>query len=485
MEESNLSCPFCGFLTDSEYQIMALIHPLLNVSQLHMETLHAEGESPFVVRDDASIAAVLASEYDENPDKPKYSSCPVEGCGEQLLFAEFDSHLELHAAEQDADDGCDHVSQKLKLEPEMEATFHTKLSHALRNIGGGDLITECPSPEQQARAKAAWKGLLKMPETSPKEAVADASRSVRRRLGKSELGPHANEKQMPSWLVELLETDGATTTENRLGTDGKLRKARVCKNHAADIIPVLAQLLHQDKTTQYAYLCDSAVRHVSKLKKEGGFCGYRNIQMMSSYIVGARSQGHEFLGDKIPTIFEIQDFIENAWDIGINAQGREETGGIKGTRKYIGTPDAQAMFLSLGIACDAQGINTKKDRKAADPAHLLLFKAVEEYFANGCADFDPKANRRKGHSMTIVGFEKRSDGSKDVIVFDPMFHDAPNVTKLIGQMFTHKAPADLLKAYRRATHYLKRYKEFEILRLTPPKPETPRRGGVNDAPGTV
>lgn len=67
--------------------------------------------------------------------------------------------------------------------------------------------------------------------------------------------------------------------------------------------------------------------------------------MMSSYIVGVGSQGHEFLGDKIPTIFEIQDFIENAWDIGINAQGREETGGIKGTRKYIGTPDVSNVIL--------------------------------------------------------------------------------------------------------------------------------------------
>ncbi|TVY58650.1 Zinc finger with UFM1-specific peptidase domain protein [Lachnellula cervina] len=478
MEESKISCPFCGFLTDSEYQIMAR-NSISSRYFLHMETLHAEGDSPFVVRDDASIAAVLASEYDENPDEPQYLSCPVEGCGEQLLFAEFDSHLELHAAEQDAGDECNHVSKKLKLEPEIEATFDTKLSHALRNIGGDDGISECSSPERQATAKAAWKGLLKMPETSPKKAVADASRSVRRRLGKSELGPHANEKQMPPWLVELLESDGATTTENRLGTDGKLRKAQVCKNHAADIIPVLEQLLHQDKNTQYAYLCDPAVRHVSKLKKEGGFCGYRNIQMMSSYIVGVGSQGHEFLGDKIPTIFEIQDFIENAWDIGINAQGREETGGIKGTRKYIGTPDAQAMFLSLGIACDAQGIKSEKGRKA-DPAHLILFKTSAALLSHPYT-----SNTQASHSMTIVGFEKRADGSKDVIVFDPMFHDAPNVTKLIGQKFTHKAPADLLRAYRRATHYLKKHNEFEILKLTPPKPETPRGGGVNDAQGTL
>ena len=150
-----------------------------------METLHAEGDSPFVVKDDASIAAVLALEYDQNPEDPEYSCCPVEGCGEQLLFAEFDSHLELHAAEQDAGDECGHVSKKLKLEPEIAASFDTKLSHALRNIGDDDDISECPSPERQATAKAVWKGLLKMPETSPKKVVASASKSVRRRLGVS------------------------------------------------------------------------------------------------------------------------------------------------------------------------------------------------------------------------------------------------------------------------------------------------------------
>jgi hypothetical protein len=71
----------------------------------------------------------------------------------------------------------------------------------------------------------------------------------------------------------------------------------------------------------------------------GGFCGYRNIQMMSSYIIHAKSKGHEHLGDAIPSVFQIQDYIETAWDSGINAQGRLETGGIRGTRKYIGTPE--------------------------------------------------------------------------------------------------------------------------------------------------
>ena len=73
----------------------------------------------------------------------------------------------------------------------------------------------------------------------------------------------------------------------------------------------------------------------------GGFCGYRNIQMMASYIIGTGSNGAKELSHRIPSIFQIQDLIEEAWDRGINAQGRIETGGIRGTRKYIGTPEVR------------------------------------------------------------------------------------------------------------------------------------------------
>jgi hypothetical protein len=69
--------------------------------------------------------------------------------------------------------------------------------------------------------------------------------------------------------------------------------------------------------------------------------------MLTSYINGVESQGYEFFNNKIPTIFEIQDYIENAWARGINSQGLRETGGIRGTRKYIGTLDVSNVFLLL------------------------------------------------------------------------------------------------------------------------------------------
>lgn len=355
-----------------------------------METLHSEnGESPFAVTDDASIAAIAAMD-----DEPQYTLCPVEGCGEQLLWLEFESHLELHSAEQEQepDSRCESspAHKKIKLDPKVEASFDTKLSYALRNINDDDDSSSSsksqPQPSRQDIAKDTWKTLLKMPEpqraslssssesgtksnsrrklsVSGSSLLGSVHHEVLRMAKKSELGPHANEKQMPPWLVKLLEEkDGEITTINRIDGHGKTRKVKVCPNRSEDILPVLHQLLKQDKDVDYAYLCHPSVRHVSKLKREGtflekaffannltylgGFCGYRNIQMMTSYIVGVHSQGHRALKDRIPSIFEIQEHIETAWDLGINPQGRTETGGIRGTRKYIGTPDASQILIS-------------------------------------------------------------------------------------------------------------------------------------------
>lgn len=177
---------------------------------------------------------------------------------------------------------------------------------------------------------------------------------------------------MPEWLVKLLQdNDGKLENFNQLDKQGVPRRSKLSPNMADGIIPVIAHLLEQDTAVAYAYMCDPTVKHISKLMKEGeihvaanqyclfylcvilstdtstqigGFCGYRNIQMLTSYITGAQSQGHEILDRRIPSIFDIQEYIETAWDNGINAQGRIETGGVRGTRKYIGTSEVFVIF---------------------------------------------------------------------------------------------------------------------------------------------
>ena len=69
-----------------------------------------------------------------------------------------------------------------------------------------------------------------------------------------------------------------------------------------------------------------------------------------------------------------------------------------------------------------------------------------------------------GHSMTIVGFERRNNGSCNLLVLDPMFKPSPGVSRFIGVQFRTAAPEKLLKAYRRGSSYLGKYSTFEILR---------------------
>lgn len=133
---------------------------------------------------------------------------------------------------------------------------------------------------------------------------------------------------MPDWLYRLLEDEEKLHLENSL----------------PGISDVLRKLLAQNQDVETAYLCHSAVRYIGKInikgKDEGNnFCGYRNIQMLSSYIVATKPEFLKPFGDAIPTIWAMQDMIEEAWDHGFNESGRVETGGIKGTRKHIGTPE--------------------------------------------------------------------------------------------------------------------------------------------------
>ena len=148
---------------------------------------------------------------------------------------------------------------------------------------------------------------------------------------------------MPLWLYQQLERGPKVTVQAQLGPDGQLLRVQKVANETCGIIPVLAQLCQQDRTLSEVYLCHPFVKHVVKMSREGGFCGYRNIQMLASFIQNTRFPGHEYFPGNVPSILHLQDMIEDAWDQGINSAGRVETGGIKGTRKYIGTPEVSRI----------------------------------------------------------------------------------------------------------------------------------------------
>ncbi len=202
----------------------------------------------------------------------------------------------------------------------------------------------------------------------------------------------------------------------------------------------------------------------------GGFCGYRNIQTMVSYVVGAKFTGHELFGKTLPSVFDIQNLIENAWDMGINPRGRIETGGIRLTRKYIGTPEAVAMFHSLKIPVSVSAFKHKSAGRARD----LLLRDIEEYFRKGnyqpgekirTTTLPPIYWQHPGHSLTIVGIEKTHAGETNLLVFDPIFRDGSTIARLVGRRnIEYHFPDQLLKPYRRGPRYLSRFRAFEVLK---------------------
>jgi hypothetical protein len=118
-----------------------------------------------------------------------------------------------------------------------------------------------------------------------------------------------------------------------------LLNAESSQNSLTGVVPVLASLMQRNRRVETAYLCDEKTTQIYKLNGEGNhFCAYRNIQMMLLQIQYS-----------IP---ELQDMIELAWDQGYNSHGRIETGGIKGTRKHIGTSEVGIISSNGSIFAD-------------------------------------------------------------------------------------------------------------------------------------
>lgn len=117
-------------------------------------------------------------------------------------------------------------------------------------------------------------------------------------------------------------------------------------NEVTGVIHALSELCGRDPSVEVAFLCSPAIIHISKKPGQGQLCGYRNIQMLISYICGAYVSGGEKFTSGVPSVPQLQLLIEAAWNKGINADGRIDTGGIKGTRKHIGTPEVCSLFTA-------------------------------------------------------------------------------------------------------------------------------------------
>lgn len=131
---------------------------------------------------------------------------------------------------------------------------------------------------------------------------------------------------------------------------------------------------------------------------------------------------------------------------------------------------AQALFVGLQINCAVETFGDLKDRKIE--AHEVLLDRIERYFAQAAAPDGSKVYKtllppiylqQPGHSMTIVGFERRQDGSANLIVFDPSYSPSPAMHKLLGRKNIGTSRPEVMHPYRRGATQLWKHAAFEIL----------------------
>lgn len=311
--------------------------------------------------------------------------------------------------------------------------------------------------------------MLKSEPRSRSKQPLGKSYTTNQRLGKKELGPYAFETQMPGWMLKKLRDGPKVSKTRRLARNGGLVTHESVDGQVNGVMPVLRQLIDLDPTVYKAYFCHPSVTQIGKRQWESGFCGYHNTQMAISYIQNSKHAAHTLFPSYVPGMLDIQDWIETAWEEGINEHAKNEFGGLRGTRKWIGTLEVDTLLQYFGIPHQTHQFHDtlEVNNQYADQN---LFDWVERYFASASTDNDSKVQctlkppiyfQRPGHSLTIVGFERMRSGTRNLLVFDPMYQVSASMLQLIEKGRVRETNDKLLRLYRRSQNRMYSYADFE------------------------
>jgi hypothetical protein len=147
----------------------------------------------------------------------------------------------------------------------------------------------------------------------------------------------------------------------------------------------------------------------------------------------------------------------------------------------LNAAQVHALYAHLGIACEVYQFSDTPDEPVL--AHDNLMARIESYFAaswqadagyGASATPVERINRtllppiylqQPGHSLTIVGFERHTDGSCNLMVLDPLYITSRGMHQLLdaGIRSLRKPRIDVMDVYRRGDRRLRRHLDFEAL----------------------
>lgn len=252
--------------------------------------------------------------------------------------------------------------------------------------------------------------------------------------------PHRLGSQMPYWLRRQCEQPNF---ERRNFDPPKANddfKALCRKMMVRGVIPTLELLLSKSTTSSKAAFCHSETVQVTNFSSDGGFCCYRGLQMLVSYLHATNHPSSELFGLKgtgVPSIIQLQTFIEDGfvrlvrWGRAelprtialLPLQNNHEQFRFKGTQKAINLFHAWMLLQSRGVRCQVRVYS--RDERGSPVTKLCNY--FERYF-----EFDSKSSDkvlqtrvspvlliRPHHSIVVVGIRHSTSGQRQLIVFDP------------------------------------------------------------------
>ncbi|CAO3691327.1 unnamed protein product [Umbelopsis ramanniana] len=201
--------------------------------------------------------------------------------------------------------------------------------------------------------------------------------------------------------------------------------------------------LKKQGKTSMVYLCSPDTDHVATgLLDLGWGCGYRNCQMLMTYLSKQQEQNVPIL-DGVVNIKGLQLLLEKAWKEGFDPAGAAQLEHrVYKTHKWIGTTEVYTMLAYLGIRCTILDFDRPT---GTNNSHDAMFDWIQSYFEEGSsgegklAEADARqqpagkhsgrvvhiTNRppiylqHSGHSRTVIGIEILSDGRRNLVMFDP------------------------------------------------------------------
>ncbi|KAI7862113.1 peptidase family C78-domain-containing protein [Spinellus fusiger] len=206
-------------------------------------------------------------------------------------------------------------------------------------------------------------------------------------------------------------------------------------------------------------LCSPWIDYVtSRLWDTGWDCGYRNCQMLMSFLQ-RHPLTHPFV-PRVPSVAGLQQLLEAAWKQGYDPIGYSQLKTVYKTHRWIGTTEVYTMLAFLGIHSTILDFHQPKE-------HLLdwiqAYYAKEETSSTSSTTTTDHHHRPplylqySGHSVLVIGVHS-TQTTRQLLILDAQRH-------FFRRFRNHKSTGYFSRPFCLGARDIERHAQYQLLVL--------------------